>query len=116
MKNNFDILIRKKGFACQDNGVSEIKSYKVGAIALLVIVLLIAFTGMVYADSGVNATPEVQGLITSTSSSVQGTVTETDSGAWTTTYDPPTITPGTPDLIHIILIPTILIHMVHYVT
>lgn len=72
----------------QINGVSKIKSYNVGVIALLVIVSLIAFTGMVYADSGVNATPEVQGLVTGTSSNVQGTLTETDSGAWTTTYDP----------------------------
>ncbi len=47
---------------------------------------------MVYADSGVNATPEVQGITTGTSSSVQGTVTETDSGAWTLTYDPSTPT------------------------
>ena len=59
-----------------------------GIIALILFALVIGLTCTVYADSGVNATPEVQGITTGTSSSVQGTVTETDSGAWTTTYDP----------------------------
>jgi hypothetical protein len=62
--------------------VYKIKSHNAGAIALLVIVLLIAFTGMVYADRNVPAEPEIQGLATSTGMNVQGTITETDSGAW----------------------------------
>ncbi|HVP95256.1 MAG TPA: hypothetical protein VMS89_08820 [Methanoregulaceae archaeon] len=62
--------------------VTEIKSQNVGAIALLVIVLLIAFTGIAYADRNVPAPPEIQGLATSTGMNVQGTITETDSGAW----------------------------------
>jgi len=48
----------------------------------LVIVFLIAFTGLVYADRNVPAEPEIQGLATSTGMNVQGTITETDSGAW----------------------------------
>jgi len=68
--------------------VTEIKSQNVGAIALLVIVLLMAFTCIVFADTGVPAVPEIQGLSTNTGMNVQGTVTETDSGAWTLTNDP----------------------------
>jgi hypothetical protein len=55
---------------------------KMGAIALLVIVLLIAFTGIACADRNVKAEPEIQGLATSTGMNVQGTITETDAGAW----------------------------------
>ncbi len=69
----------------------KIKSIKTGAIALFVIVLLVAFTGMVSADTGVPAVPEIQGLTTGTSSNVVGTVTETDSGAWSLTNDPLTL-------------------------
>jgi len=54
----------------------------------LAIVILIVFTGIVYADTGVLAMPEIQGLATSTGMNVQGTVTESDSGVWTLTNDP----------------------------
>jgi hypothetical protein len=54
-----------------------------GTISLIAVLLLIAFTGMVYADRLVKAEPEIQGLVTGTGMNVQGTVTETDSLAWT---------------------------------
>lgn len=54
----------------------------------MVIAILVAFTGIVWADTGVPAVPEIQGISTSTSSDVIGTVTETDSGAWTLTKTP----------------------------
>ena len=65
---------------------------QIKVISLIVVILLIAFVGIVCADTGVPAVPEIQGLSTGTSSNVQGTVTETDSGAWTTTNDPDMIT------------------------
>jgi hypothetical protein len=46
--------------------------------------LLVALTGAVLADRNIPATPEIQGIATSTSIQAQGTVTETDSLAWTT--------------------------------
>ena len=61
---------------------------RIGVISLVAAILLIAVTCMVYADTGVPAVPEIQGLTTGTSSNVVGTVTETDSGAWTLTNDP----------------------------
>lgn len=60
----------------------------IGVVSFLVVMLLIAFTCIVYADTGVPAVPEAQGITTGTSSNVIGTVTETDSGAWTLTNDP----------------------------
>jgi len=71
---------------------TEIKSHNVGAIALLVIVLLIAFTYIVYADRNIPAPPEIQGLSTSTGVTAQGTVTEMDSAAWSTTNSGETTT------------------------
>ena len=62
--------------------MNEMRSHKVVTIALLVIVLLITFTGMVCADQNVPAIPEIQGLATATGMNVQGTITETDAGAW----------------------------------
>ena len=59
---------------------------KVGS--LIAVLIMIAFIGIVCADTGVPAVPEIQGISTGTSSNVQGTVTETDSGAWTLTNDP----------------------------
>ena len=58
----------------------------IGVISVIAVLLLIACTA--YADTGVRAVPEVQGLSTSTGMNVQGTVTETDAGAWTLTNDP----------------------------
>src|SRR5271157_4677657 len=64
------------------------KTMQIGVSSLIAVMILIAVIGLVYADTGVPAVPEVQGLVTGTSSNVVGTVTETDSGAWTTTNDP----------------------------
>ena len=61
---------------------------QIRVVSFITVILMIAFIGMVYADTGVRAVPEVQGLSTGTSFNVVGTVTETDSGAWTTTNDP----------------------------
>src|SRR5271157_4403997 len=69
-------------YSCQIGG-EKIKSLNAGIMTLLIVVLLVFFTGLVYADHPVNQTPEVQGITTATSANVQGTVTETDSGAWT---------------------------------
>jgi hypothetical protein len=55
-------------------------------MSLLVIVLLVCFTGMVYADRSVPALPEIQGVATSTGMNVQGTMTEADSAAWSLNY------------------------------
>ena len=52
---------------------------------VLAICLLIALSSIVLADPGVNATPEVQGITTSTSIDCVGTVTESDSLAMTST-------------------------------
>jgi len=61
---------------------------QIKVFSLIVVILMIAFMGIVYADTGVPTVPEIQGISTGTSSNVQGTVTETDSGAWTLTNDP----------------------------
>jgi hypothetical protein len=61
---------------------------QIGVISLVALLILIAITFSAYADSGVNATPEVQGLITGTSANVVGTVSETDTGAMSLTHDP----------------------------
>jgi hypothetical protein len=53
---------------------------QIGVISLFAVLLVIAST--VYADTGVKAMPEIQGLSTGTGMNVQGTITETDSGAW----------------------------------
>ena len=50
------------------------KIFSLGIIALILFALVIGLSGIEYSDSGVNATPEVQGLVTGTSSSVQETV------------------------------------------
>jgi hypothetical protein len=54
----------------------------------LTIALLLTFTCTTFADTGVRAVPEIQGLSTSTGMNVQGTVTEMDSGVMTLTNDP----------------------------
>ena len=61
---------------------------RIGVISCFAVILLIALSCIAYADTGVPAVPEIQGLTTGTSSDVIGTVTEADSGAWTLTYDP----------------------------
>ncbi len=59
-----------------------------GVISLIAFVLVIGLTGLTFADTGVPAVPEIQGVTTSTGMNVQGTATETDSGVWTLTNDP----------------------------
>ena len=54
-------------------------------ITIIALAMLLAFTGPAMADPGVNATPEVQGITTSTSIDCVGIVTESDSLAMTTT-------------------------------
>ncbi|HVP94619.1 MAG TPA: hypothetical protein VMS89_05530 [Methanoregulaceae archaeon] len=49
----------------------------------IAMVLLLALCGAAFADRNIPATPEIQGISTSTSIQAQGTVTETDSLAWT---------------------------------
>jgi hypothetical protein len=70
----YDLCTKKRGI--------EMRETQPGVIFLIAFILLIAFTSIVYADTGVPAQPEVQGLATGTSANVVGTVTETDSGAW----------------------------------
>ena len=50
----------------------------------IAMVMLVALCGAAFADRNIPATPEIQGISTSTSIQAQGTVTETDSLAWTT--------------------------------
>jgi hypothetical protein len=68
--------------------VRYLKQIKFGVIALLLFGIVIALTGIVWSDQGVNATPEIQNLATTTTADVIGIVTETDSGVWTITNDP----------------------------
>jgi hypothetical protein len=57
-------------------------------MTLLLFGMVIALTGIVCADTGVNATPETQSLGTTTTMDVVGLVMETDAGTWTLTNDP----------------------------
>jgi len=50
--------------------------------------MVIALTGIAYADQGVPAVPENQGLVTGTTADVVGLAMETDAGTWTLTNDP----------------------------
>jgi hypothetical protein len=54
----------------------------------MIALLSIICAGIVYADQGVPAVPETQGLVTETNAQVTGVVTETDAAAWTLTNDP----------------------------
>ena len=60
----------------------NIKSAQLGVIALWLVVIVVVFTGIAYADRNVPAMPEIQGISSNTGMNVQGTITETDSGAW----------------------------------
>ena len=66
----------------------DLKCSKIGIITLLLFGFILGSAGSVYADPGVNATPEVQGLSTATTADVVGLVTESDVGTWTLTNDP----------------------------
>ena len=59
------------------------KKSNTAGVIVIAFAVLIALTGSVMAERLVNATPEVQGITTSTSIQAQGTVTESDSLAWT---------------------------------
>ncbi len=72
------------------------KKSRTGVISFIAVLLLIACVA--YADTGVPAVPEIQGLTTSTGMNVQGTVTETDSGVWTLTNDPVVLYSYTPTI------------------
>ncbi len=66
----------------------DLRYGKIGIVSLLLFGLILGSAGSVYADAGVNATPEVQGLSTATTADVVGLVTESDAGTWTLTNDP----------------------------
>jgi hypothetical protein len=70
------------------------KKFAFMAIALA---MLVAFTGMAMADTGINQTPETQGIVTSTAVQALGTVTETDSVVWQTAYADLSIPPLNPE-------------------
>jgi hypothetical protein len=65
-----------------------LKHNKIGVIALLLFGMVIIWTGIVCADPGVIATPEIQSLSTVTTAEVVGLAMETDTGVWTLTNDP----------------------------
>jgi len=65
-----------------------LKHSKFGVISLLLFGIVIVLTGIVFADTGVNATPETQTLSTVTTAEVVGLAMETDAGAWTLTNNP----------------------------
>jgi hypothetical protein len=56
------------------------------AFVAIALAMLVAFTGIAMADTGVNAVPETQGIVTSTAVQAVGTVTETDSVVWQLGY------------------------------
>jgi len=58
--------------------------HNTAGVIVLAMAMLVALTGVVAAERNIPATPEIQGISTSTSIQAQGTVTETDSLAWTT--------------------------------
>jgi hypothetical protein len=68
--------------------VIKLKNYKIGVIALLLFGMVMVMTGIVSADTGVNATPETQSLGTVTTTDVVGLAMETDAGTWTLTNNP----------------------------
>ena len=51
-------------------------------IMVIALAMLVAFTGMAMADTGINQVPETQGIVTATNVEAVGTVTETDSIVW----------------------------------
>jgi hypothetical protein len=63
--------------------VSDLKHIQFGGVALLLLGMVIALTGIVFADPGVNATPETQSLSTVTAADVIGLAMESDAATWT---------------------------------
>jgi hypothetical protein len=61
------------------------------AVPLVILLCLLSFVCTTIADQPVPATPETQGLVTSTETDVVGIATETDVGAWTLTNGGPTL-------------------------
>jgi hypothetical protein len=55
-------------------------------IMVIALAMLVAFTGMAMADTGINQTPETQGIVTATDVQCLGTVTETDAVVWQLAY------------------------------
>jgi hypothetical protein len=64
------------------------RNNKIYVIFLIAVVVMVTCGGIAFADSGLPAVPEIQGLSTGTGINALGTVTESDSVAWTTTNDP----------------------------
>jgi hypothetical protein len=58
------------------------RKIQIGVISLVAVLLLIAGTGIAFADRNVPAEPQIQVIVTGTGMNVQGTITEVDSGAW----------------------------------
>jgi len=57
-------------------------------VLVIALAMLVAFTGVVMADTGVPAVPEHQGIATTTIANVDGTVMESDATAMTLTNNP----------------------------
>ena len=72
-------------------GDFTMRKTQIRVISLIAVLFLIAIACTVYADTGVPAVPEIQGISSSTLANAVGTVTESDSTAWTTTNDPFTL-------------------------
>jgi hypothetical protein len=72
--------------------VNYLKYIKIGVITLLLFGSVSLLSGIVCADQGVPAVPEIQGLVTGTTADVVGLVMETDVGAWTLTNNPVILT------------------------
>ena len=51
-------------------------------LMVITLAMLVAFTGVALADTGIPAVPETQGFTTSTAIQAVGTATETDSIVW----------------------------------
>jgi len=66
-------------------------------VIVIAMVALLALTGVVMADARVNATPEVQGITTTTSISVVGSASDVDSMSWSISNLGGLAPPLTPD-------------------
>ena len=65
--------------------LKELIHIKIGIITLVLFGMVIALTGIVYADQGVPQVPEVQGITTSTAISCGGTVIDSAALGWSVT-------------------------------
>ncbi|MBP1929336.1 hypothetical protein J2741_001883 [Methanolinea mesophila] len=72
-------------------------------IMVIALAMLVAFTGMAMADTGVNQVPETQGIVTATNIEALGTVTETDTIVWSLAYLDLTVPPLGDDEIYYVM-------------